>query len=78
MPIPPDGIQVGQCYLVDSQRGWRVHRVVALLPDGRVQYEWRGGHRSKWRASILTTREFAAVVERPIPCDWTPESDGVG
>jgi hypothetical protein len=49
-----------------------------VLPDGRVQYEARGGAVARafnWRTDILDLRSFAFSVERPVPCDWTPESD---
>ncbi len=73
MSIPPESIQIGQCYLTD---GSIVRRVVRILPDGRTQYEWRGGHRMKWKAGILSRREFALTAEREVPCDWTPEREG--
>jgi hypothetical protein len=49
-----------------------------VLPDGRVQYEARGGAVARafnWRTDILDLRSFAFSVERPVPCDWTPETD---
>jgi hypothetical protein len=72
MTIPPESIGVGKCYLTD---GNTVRRVVTVLPDRRIQYEWRGGHRAKWKAGILSGREFAQQAEREVPCDWTPERD---
>jgi hypothetical protein len=70
--IDPESLQVGQAYLID---GNIVRRAVRILPDGRVQYEWRGGVRSRWKSGIVSKREFAAAVERPVPDDWIPESD---
>ncbi len=70
--IDPENVQVGQCYLTDSNI---VRRAVRILPDGRVQYEWRGGLRSRWKPGIVSKREFAAAVERPVPDDWIPETD---
>jgi len=71
--IPPESIEIGQCYLTD---GNIIRRVLRVLPDRRVQYEWRGGQRTRWRSGILSGREFALAVERPVPCDWIPERDG--
>lgn len=73
MPLAPRSIQVGKCYLTD---GNIVRRVVRILSDGRTQYEWRGGHRTKWKAGILSGREFAQGAEREVPCDWMPEREG--
>jgi hypothetical protein len=67
-----DTITVGECYLTD---GNILRRALRILPDGRVQYEWRGGARTRWKPGILLTHEFAAAVQRPVPCDWTPEAD---
>jgi hypothetical protein len=70
--IDPESLEIGKCYLTDSNI---VRRAVRILPDGRVQYEWRGGVRSRWRPGIVSKREFAAAVERPVPDDWIPETD---
>ena len=72
MTILPERIEVGRCYLT---HGNIVRRVVTILPDKRVQYEWRGGHRMKWKSGILSSREFALAAEREVPCDWTPTAD---
>jgi hypothetical protein len=75
MSLPPESIQVGECYLTSMGT---VRRVTRLLP-GRVQYEQRPAHRGTWanhRTDILDLRSFAFLVERPVPCDWTPETDG--
>jgi hypothetical protein len=75
MSVSPESIKVGQCYLTLSGQ---VRRVVRLLPDGRVQYETRGGAVARafnWRTDVLDLRSFAFSVERPVPCDWTPEMD---
>jgi hypothetical protein len=60
--LSPESIKVGQCYLTEGH----LRRVVAVLPDRRVQYEWRGGVRTKWKPGILTVREFALAAERPM------------
>ena len=75
MSIPPESIQVGQCYLTLSGQ---VRRVMRLLPDGRAQYEARGGAVARafnWRTDVLGLRSFAFSVERAVPCNWTPEMD---
>ena len=69
MSLPPESIQVGRCYLIEAGQ---VRRVLAILPDGRVQYEQRAGHRPTWqvrRSGILGMRLFSSSVERPVPCD---------
>jgi hypothetical protein len=66
--IEPEAIEVGRCSLTDHRT---VRRVVRVLPDQRVQYEWRAGHRTNWKAGILSVREFALAAERRVPCDWT-------
>ena len=74
MSLPPESIQVGQCYLMAAGQ---VRRVLAILPDGRVQYEQRAGHRPRWnvlRSGILGLRSFSSTVERRVPCDWTPDA----
>ncbi len=70
MPIPPESIEVGTCYLTGADT---VRRVVMIHRDGRIQYAWRAGYRKKWKVGILMRREFAAAAEREILCDWTPE-----
>jgi hypothetical protein len=72
MSIPPESIQVGQCYLTKSGR---VRRVTGL-PPGRVQFKQRMARTPTWRghsSAILDIRSFASTVERAVPCDWTPE-----
>jgi hypothetical protein len=66
--IDPESIQTGQCYLTGDAN---VRRVVRIMADGRIQYEWRAGHRRRWKSGILDQREFALAAERLMPCDWT-------
>jgi hypothetical protein len=33
------------------------------------------GARWVWFPGILDPKTFAAMIERPVPCDWTPETD---
>ncbi len=70
MTIPPESIEVGKCYLTDENT---IRRVLMIHPDGRIQYEWRAGSRKKWKAGILSRREFAVAAEQEVPCDWTLE-----
>ena len=75
MSVPPESIEIGQCYLTDTGK---VRRVVRILPNGRVQFEWRSGHiipKVAWRTDVIDLRSFAVSVERPVRCDWTPERD---
>jgi hypothetical protein len=74
MNIPPESIQVGQRYLTKTGK---VCRVLTSLPN-RIQYEQRNGAVYKalgWQVGILDRRSFAFMVERPVPCNWTPETD---
>jgi hypothetical protein len=73
MSIAPESIKVGQCYLT---RSGYVRRVYAIL-EGRVRYETRANAAKlgwAWRPGIVDLKTFAAMVERPVPCDWTPET----
>ncbi len=75
MSIPPESIQVGQCYLMETGQ---VVSIMALLPSGAVQFLQRAGHTPEWarsKARVLNLRSFAFSAERPVSCDWTPESD---
>ena len=73
MSLPPESIEVGQCYLTVSGS---VRRVRAIL-QGRVQFENRvkvpNGCPWGWRTSMLDIKSFAFSAERPVPHDWTPE-----
>ena len=72
---PPDRVQPGKCYLLETGH---VRRVIRLMPDGRVQYEGRVGHQrapGAWRPGMQDIRSFAFLIEREVPCDWSPETD---
>jgi hypothetical protein len=73
MSIEPEAIEVGQCYLTDHNT---IMRVLRVMRDQRVQYEWRGGLRMKWRSGILPAREFVASADRRVPFDWTTGEEG--
>ena len=76
MSIPPESLQVGQCYLT---RTGLVRRVIAFH-QGQVLYETRINAKGKpsglgWRPGIADPKVFADLLERPVPCDWTAETD---
>lgn len=73
--IPPESIQVDRCYLTES--GF-FRRVTSTGSDGWVHYKERIGA-GPWLhggTRKLRRHDFAAAVERDVPCDWTPEGDG--
>ena len=75
MNIAPESIQAGRCYLMlDGE----VRRVLRLLPNGQVHYESRTGaivEAFGWKEGALALSAFAALVEKPVPCNWTPGTD---
>ncbi len=80
MALPAESIEVGKCYLVrtgqrDQPKG--VRRIVRIMPDGRIQFEHRIGPAGAvgWKVGIQDARSFAFLLEREVPCDWTPETD---
>ena len=74
MPVPPESIEIGRCYLTETGQ---VRRVVRFMGDGRVQYEERSAHilQKTWTVGMQCTRFFADLVEREVPSHWTPEED---
>jgi hypothetical protein len=74
--IPPESVRVGECYL--TARGV-VRRVEALLPNGWVVYHQRWGPVPEgypWpRHDEVDPVLFAAAVESPVLCDWTPKGE---
>ncbi len=74
MGIPPESIKASQCYLTETAQ---IRRVLRVLPDGRVQYEYRGAANPqiRWKDGIQDRRSFAFLVEREVPCAWSPEGD---
>lgn len=72
MSIPPESLEVGQWYLTEDRQ---VRKVMRLLPDGRITFRYRGPLSKRWRSGTLDHRSFVSTVERPVPCNWTPESD---
>jgi hypothetical protein len=71
MSIDPASIVVGQCYLTEDGR---VRKVMRLLPDDCIRYRYRGPFSKRWRSGTLDRRSFFSTIERPVPCDWTPEA----
>jgi hypothetical protein len=74
MSVDPASLQIGQCYLTHTGL---VRRVIAFH-RGQVQYETRSNKRAggwAWRPGIVDPKVFASLLDRPVPCDWTPETD---
>ena len=72
MTVPPKSLEVGKCYLTLSGE---VRRVLRILPEGQVHYEARQAAvltAFGWRAGVLEPTPFAALLDREVPCDWTP------
>ena len=58
-------------------RKWHHQAVTSTGSDGWVRYKERAGtgpwlHRWTRR---LRKHAFAAVIKRPVSCDWTPDTD---
>ncbi len=77
MSIPPETIQVGQCYLTNSGQ---VRRVIAVMADGRVRYERRPGDTpdAPWQEAMQELAIFAALAEGEVPCDLGPAPEFLG
>jgi hypothetical protein len=74
MSITPESLEVGQCYLGEDRR---VYRVLRLMPDGQVQYSHRPAHTPlrTWKPGMLNCGSFCRLVGCLVPCNWTPEMD---
>jgi hypothetical protein len=73
MTVARGSIQADQCYLTVNGQ---VARVVKLLPDGRVHYQFRNAALAKafgWHSGSTSVDTFVHMVERPVPCDWMSE-----
>jgi hypothetical protein len=75
MSVPPESIEPGKCYLAKGGKAPRIRRVLLVLPDGRVQYEQRSPT-TTWRPGIQYKDVFASMLQREVPCDWSPEAEG--
>ncbi len=76
MPVPPESIEVGKCYLTAAQRLLQVRRISR---ESRVTFGYRDDHLTEpevWWAGVLNLPDFAAAAIREVPCDWTPETGG--
>jgi hypothetical protein len=74
MSVPPESIEVGQCFLF---RGEVIRRVVSIMPNGDMQYELRGPRPLKgWRADKGRLSAFASAAIKAVPCDYEPGSEG--
>jgi hypothetical protein len=81
MSVPPESIEAGKCYFVRPYRSGRsggIRRVVRIFSDGRIQFEHRTSvaRPTGWKPGVQDLHSFAAMVEREVPCNWTPESEG--
>ncbi len=75
MAVPRESIEVGKCYLT---RSGEIRRVLHILPHGPVHYEARRAavlQAFGWQEGVLELALFAALIEREVPCDWTPGAD---
>jgi hypothetical protein len=76
MSVAPESIQVGQCYL--TAKGL-ILRVIEVTPEGYAIYETRRGRVREghpWPRRASTPLSFLRRrIERPVPCDWTPEAE---
>ena len=75
MAIPYESIEAGKCYLMKTGQ---LRRVVRLMPNGQIQYEYRPPHRPSaktWKPGMQSGRSFADLIEREVPCDWIREND---
>lgn len=74
MPVSPESIAIGKCYLTSNGQ---VARVLKLSPEGDVHYEFRSGAVVRafgWNGGVTDLRSFGHLIEREVPCDWTPET----
>ncbi len=74
--MPPESIEVGRCYLT---RNDQVVRVMNVLSDGYVVYAFRSSAVAKargWTGATTVLQVLAYLIEREVPCDWTPGSEG--
>ncbi len=75
MPIPPESIEFGKCYLSNDGR---VRGAAKFLPDGRIRYAYRSFPATPgrlWRTGRLDVGRFAETTLREVPCDWMSEAE---
>lgn len=71
MPVSPEEIAVGKCYVT---KNGQVRRVLEIK-DGKVKYESRGrtDRGGTWGAwTTVGIDAFANEVDREVTCDWDP------
>ena len=77
MNIAPERIEVGKCYLLETQHVRRVCLVTDLMPGSSVRFQQReaeGSHGAfVWSTGATDLRSFAHDILREVPCDWTPK-----
>ncbi len=67
MTVLPENIEPGLCYLITTGH---VRRVTRVIPDRRIQDEYRMRHSVKNRKTdIQEGRSFTFAVEREVACD---------
>ncbi len=64
MTIPPESIEVGKCYLMETGH---VRRVTRMLPGGRVQFEQRAAHLlpKVWKVDVQDLLDNPAFRAQP-------------
>ena len=75
MTVPPESIEAGKWYLITNGQVARVQNLQA----GAVHYEFRSSVAAMafgWTSAITDIRTFGHLIEREVPCDWTPEGEG--
>ncbi len=75
MPVPPESIEVGKCYLLEGEHLRRVRLVTHILPSGRVRFEGRDATESRayvWAEGTSDLSAFAEAALHDVPCDWVP------
>ena len=75
MSVQPEAVKAGKCYLAKGGKAPRIRRVLRVLPDERVQYEQRSPT-TTWRSGIQYKDVFASMLQREVPCDWSPDEEG--
>ena len=74
MPAQAQTFEAGESFLT---KDGRVVQVLSILSDGSLTYRFRRAATEaplRWTGAIAVPPVFAALVERPVPCDWTPDA----
>jgi hypothetical protein len=73
--VRPDSLQAEKCYLITDGR---VAPVLKVFPRGDVHCAVRSGNVPKafqWTGAVADVQSFSDLVEREVPCDWSPEGE---